>query len=67
MANLSVYLQPAKPLLEADLLLLIRTPLVNRYQPELEGKELLGAVSSSVAYFLPTLRYGISLPRGPLG
>jgi hypothetical protein len=38
-----IYLQPAKPLLEADVLLLIRTPLVPHQQPKLEGKELLGA------------------------
>jgi hypothetical protein len=62
-----VYLQPAKPLLEDDVLLLIRTPLVHQSQPCLGEKELLGAVSSSVACFLLTACYGPSVPRGLLG
>jgi hypothetical protein len=62
-----IYLQPAKPLLEADVLLLIRTPLVPYQQPELEEKELLRTDGPSVACFLPTLRYVSSVPRGPLG
>jgi hypothetical protein len=37
-----VYLQPAKPLLETGVLLLIRTPLVDHYQPCLGLTVLLG-------------------------
>jgi hypothetical protein len=38
-----VYLQPSEPLLEADLLLLIRTPLVPHQLPHLLLTVLLGA------------------------
>jgi hypothetical protein len=48
-------------------LLLSRTPLVPHAQSELQGKELLGAASPSVACFLATLRYGPLVPRGLLG
>jgi hypothetical protein len=64
---LQIYLQPAKPLLEASVLLLIRTPLVDHYQPCLGLTVLLGAASPCVAWVVLTARYGISLPRGLLG
>jgi hypothetical protein len=64
---LQIYLQPAKPLLEDGVLLLIRTPLIPQFQPCLGEKELLGADSPSVACFLLTACYGPSVPRGLLG
>jgi hypothetical protein len=59
-----VYLQPVKSLLEADLLLLIRTPLVHSLEPCLLGKELLRAVGPFVACFLATACYLRSLLGG---
>jgi hypothetical protein len=61
-----VYLQLPESRLEAGELLLFRTPLVDRHQPELGEKELLRADGPSVACFLLTLCYGTSLPRGLL-
>jgi hypothetical protein len=61
-----VYLQPAKPLLEASVLLLIRTPLVPQAQPCLLLTVLLGAVSPSVAWVVATACYGLLVPRGLL-
>jgi hypothetical protein len=51
-----IYLQPAKPLLEADLLLLISTPLVDYYQPYLGLTVLLG----------PMVLRCLGRPYGPL-
>jgi hypothetical protein len=62
-----VYLQPVKPLLETDVLLLISTPLVPQNQPCLGEKELLRTDGPSVACFLLTACYGPLVPRGLLG
>jgi hypothetical protein len=51
-----VYLQPAKTLLEAGLLLLICTPLVLYQLPDLGLTVLLGADSPCVAWVVPTVR-----------
>jgi hypothetical protein len=66
MANLSVYLQPAKPLLEAIVLLLTRTPLARLTwtYPRRERATRTDGPALPVSFFGRYLR---SPPRGLLG
>ena len=61
-----IYLQPAKPLLEADVLLLIRTPLVRltRTYPRSERATRTDGPALPISFFSRYLRL---TSRGPLG